>query len=81
MCPGTSALGPGASTSGHQVLAFHLSLEHIFSPMVAPETYGSSLCPGLNLNHSCDLSYSCGSARSLNPLCLARDQTHTYTVT
>ena len=36
---------------------------------------------GLNLSHSCNLHCSCGTSGSLNPLCSARDGTHTFAVT
>lgn len=35
----------------------------------------------LNLSHSCDLRHSCCNTRSFNPLCQARDQTHSSTLT
>ena len=48
--------------------------------MSAPAAYGRKFpSQGLNLNHSCNIHYSCGNTESLNPLHLARDQTQVST--
>ena len=52
-----------------------------FNFMAASAAYGSSPSLGLNPNHSCDLSCSCGNAGSINPgwglnLHLCRDPSH-----
>lgn len=49
--------------------------------MVAPEAYGSSWAPGINLSHSCNLWHSWGNARSFDSLCQAGDPTLASTVT
>ena len=36
---------------------------------------------GLTLSSSCNIHCSCGNAGFFNPLCQAKDQTHTSTVT